>query len=359
MAFAAFALVLAACSDESFPGEPLTIDDRGVLEGATMHFGATATALPDGRVLVTGGGRTQTARRGFRDAELIDLDRMTVAPAGVMSVYRAFHTATLLDDGQVLVAGEHSADLWSPDERRFHPVAGDLQTTFGHSAARLADGTVLISGGLLEPVDRQPQVAITGAFLFDPATETFRTTGSMPRSRVGHTTIALPDGDALVIGDGTIDRYDRSSGRFERLDVRVPRSAAATLLRDGRVLIVGGVAEGATEVGASILVLDPATGALADFGALQDARLAARTLLLGDGRVLIVGGADDSGEDWAPVTSVEVIDPATGGVTTLPPLDFSEHPQTLLLLEDGRVLVLGSGREGDPAGEVYEVEHAP
>ncbi len=349
-------LILAACTDSEAPGTAISVDDRGVIEGVAMRYAATVTVLGNGQVLITG-GRSRSpvgAIEEHRDALLLDLARNRIVPAGVMSRPRAGHTATLLDDGQVLIVGAGTADLWSPLERRLHPVAGEFPIADGHSAALLADGRVLITGGLSES-DGGSQSRLSGAFIYDPDFEVVRPTGSMSGGRSGHTTIALEDGDALVFGRGTVDRYDSESERFTRLDVAIPAHASATPMGDGRVLLIGGYAADEVRAVASILVFDPASEATTAITDLEVARVAHRAVRLRDGRVLVLGGATDLTHEQQPIASVEVVDASTGSVQALPPLDFSEYPQGTVALADGRVLVIGSGRTGDPFGEVYEV----
>src|SRR5215469_17176857 len=128
-------------------------------------------------------------------------------------------------------------------------ATGEMTTPrLGHTATLLADGTVLIAGGL-----GPGRVALSRAELYDPITGTFSATGAMTTSRFSHTATLLPDGKVLVAGGSTgqflgfsllasAELYDPVTKTFTPTsNMTVGRSAhAATLLLSGKVLIVGG-----------------------------------------------------------------------------------------------------------------------
>jgi hypothetical protein len=172
------------------------------------------------------------------------------------------------------------------------------------SAVLLADGKVLVTGG---EVLKNGLVTLASAEIFDPETETFTLTGAMTESRIGHTSVLLKDGRVLVVGgfgDGeernmrtTAEVYDPVTGAFSRAgDVAVTRVfPTATLLRDGRVLIVGGTETPDATMGNDIAeIFDPATGEIQTTGALSEGRALHAAVLLPDGRGLIVGGSGSS-----------------------------------------------------------------
>jgi hypothetical protein len=177
---------------------------------AEARSGHTATLLPDGRVLVVGGGAF--VPDGFEvraAAEAWDPATGTFAAAGELGDARMDHTATLLADGGVLVIGgaardsrgavvRASAELWDPAIGRFVPTGSLLEARAHHTATLLPDGRVLVTGG--GALDSQRTVVRASAELWDPATGTFGPAGPLHEGRYAHTATLLPDGRVLVVG---------------------------------------------------------------------------------------------------------------------------------------------------------------
>ncbi len=216
-----------------------------MLNGRVAH---TATLLGDGKVLVTG---------NVEQAALFDPVTGTFSlTAGAASVARSLHTATLLQDGsgRVLITGGQasfggetykSAELYDPATGLFAPTAGEMNTPrASHTAILLGDGRVLIAGGG-EWCCRPSQAP---AEIFDPTTGTFTPTGNMRVPRLGHTARLLATGEVLVIGghDGRTlpwlaEVYDPSTEKFSAAAIAVDHFLAASArLTDGRVLVAGG-----------------------------------------------------------------------------------------------------------------------
>ncbi len=214
---------------------------------ADGRIGHTATLLLDGRVLVVGGELRPSA-------EVFDPLTGTFAPTGDMSAPRVWHTATLLDDGRVLIVGGHrgrvpeievfrSAEIYNPQTGAFAPTDSMAVPRHHHEAVKLEDGRVLVMGGSNE---RDRAGRYRSAEIYDPATGSFEPVGdlSAPRFRIQNTGLRLPGGRALVAGGA--DRVEvfnpRTSDFSQAAGVLGSElsDATATLLRDGRVLIVGG-----------------------------------------------------------------------------------------------------------------------
>jgi hypothetical protein len=167
----------------------------------------TATLLPDGRVLIAGGlqnfGAGYYGARGdlprVASAELYDPVSGTFTSTGSMSEGRSGHTATLLLDGTVLVTGtDYTAELFSPGTGTFS-VAGGLSTSrCGATATLRNDSTVLVAGGRVcgGRVGRSHATAE----LFAPESGGFVATGSLITARDGHTATLLADGTVLITG---------------------------------------------------------------------------------------------------------------------------------------------------------------
>jgi hypothetical protein len=204
------------------------------------------------------------------------------------------------------------------------------------------------------------------AEVFDPGTNAFTPTGSMHVSRYLATSTLLKDGRVLVVGGGDDARaelYDPASGTFSLTGSLLHNrdSQTATLLADGRVLIAGGEAGPTNDhFYTSAELYDPATGKFSATGSMKIARENARAVRLQDGRVLIAGG--DQGTCGAcgrfrPLASAELYDPATGRFSQVGSMSVVRVWQTMTLLNDGRVLVTGgASTDGAPltSSEIYD-----
>ena len=291
-------------------------------------------------------------------------------PSGSLIEARAYHTATLLPDGRVLVVGGAngngeesrilaSAELRDPVTGTFGPAGSLIDARIYHTATLLPDGRVLVVGGLTMPQEttghRDPRF-VPAAEIWDPASGTSIPTGSLVKLRFYHTATLLRDGRVLVLGGygwdvaiAPAELWEPFSGSFS--PTGSPAEArygnTATLLPDGRVLVVGGAADGV--LFASAEAWDPVTGSFGPAGSLADARSGHTATLLPDGRVLVIGGRGSSGEDSVALTSAELWDPVTGSFAPTGSLAEARSGHTATFLPDGRVLVAGgTGDSGDP-----------
>ena len=299
----------------------------------------TATLLLDGRVLIAGGG--------VASAELYDPTSQTFTATGSMTLAQDTRSATLLANsklpnyGKVLMAGggDLIAELYDPTAGTFTATGSMIAPHLGQTATLLQNGEVLIAGG-----------ETAKAELFNPSTGTFTATGSMTVSRSGHTATRLPDGRVLIaggvqdFGPGTVpilgpgvasaELYDPVSGTFTSTDSMSEGrfGHTATLLVDGTVLITG------TDNTADLF--SPGTGIFSVVGELLTPRCRATATLRNDGTVLVAGGRACSGHITSRATA-ELFAPESGGFVATGSLITARDGHTATLLVDGTVLVTG------------------
>jgi hypothetical protein len=278
----------------------------------------TATTLADGRVLVIGGS-TVPNQDGPTPPQVVSASTEIYDPAidrwsaGIpLGTPREGHTATLLGDGRVLVVGGMTptggaststplatAELYDPRTNAWSPTGPLAVGHAFHTAARLANGQVLVIGGRIGPDGSLSPIAAVERF--DPATNSWHTAQGLPVSSILFDATLLADGRVLAVGSATrtlagiILLYDPVAdtwimGGAPTVNL-VP--VTATLLPSGRVLITGGRDyQNAGEQGLAALY-DPATDTWATLPDMRDFRVWHTATALNDGRVLIAGGATD------------------------------------------------------------------
>jgi hypothetical protein len=202
-------------------------------------------------------GEMECARKAFPILLLAASGPLCIAQGiftatGPSTVPRSGHTATLLADGKVLIAGGwtpegtgstggavSSAELYDPSTGTFSRTGSMTTNRQGHTATLLADGRVLIAGGAN---------FAASAELYEPATGTFTATGAMLKPRSGHVAALLPNGKVLVAGGGveaSAEIYDPISGTFAPtadMHNTILLTSMAFLLATGKVFGGGGSA---------------------------------------------------------------------------------------------------------------------
>ncbi|MBI3565002.1 MAG: IPT/TIG domain-containing protein, partial [Elusimicrobia bacterium] len=388
---------------------------QGTLSFAVAHFtgyaGAeAASAAPAGLSLTALAPSSATAGAtlsltatgtGFDASAALALKRLDAAAgswgaAGALATGRAMPGVVRLRDGRVLAAGGFSGDIsslssvevYDPASGAWTAAAPMAQSRYGMAFALLNDGRVLAAGGR-QVTANSGQTDTAASEVYDPATNAWTPTGSLPQAVDAPQTFVRPDGKVLSAGGGFADGthtaatalYDPAAGTWTAgPPMSTPRiSGAGIALKDGRFLMVGGVANGPALSSAE--VYDPATNAWSSAGAMASARTGHTLTLLPDGRVLAAGGAGPTAEVYdpatnawtpagsmsddhssgasllvggmavvaggsgavagGPMTAVDVYDPATNAWRLGPPLPTPRLFYTLEALSDGRALTAG------------------
>ena len=291
---------------------------------------------------------------------------------GNTAVARFAHTATLLPNGKVLIAGGmsrngvwlDSVELYDPGSGRFTPTSKMYHQRAGATATLLPNGKVLISGG-----NDSSGKSLASSELYDPASGTFSITGSLTVPRGQATATLLKTGKVLIAGGSasgdddelaTAELYDLTTGRFMRTgSMHHPRSYfTATMLQDGRILVAGGVSGGQYpnhKVEASAEIYDPETEQFTEVPSMEFRRFKQGAALLPDGRVLIAGGSDEIGRQIT-YSSTEIFEPQKGRFSSGPPMKFSRYKllSGVAALADGRILLAG----GAERPEIYDPRYS-
>ena len=321
----------------------------------------TATLLNDGKVLIVGGvhwamteGCPQCSLQltALASAELYDPATGEFTSTGSMSVPRVFHTATLLGNGKVVIAGGDNrygttystAELYDPATGLF-TLVGNMMTTerSGHTATLLANGKVLLAGGA------SVGGSSSSAEVFDPTTEEFTPTGSMSVGRFFFTATLLNGGRVLVAGGicddngrtgagtSSAELFDPATNTFALTgSMSIERSShAATLLTSGAVLVTGGAtSDGAA---ATVELFNPVTGTFELTGSMLSPRELHTATRLVDGKVLVTGGV----EGKVALSSAELFDPANGSFTPAGNMETERSEHKATLSTNGQVLISG------------------
>ena len=303
-------------------------------------YNHTATLLEDGRVLITGGHTTESAQRGIMD--------LPPPPTGVVS-------AEIYDP---------STGLWSLTAPMFDPRRY-------HGAVLLEDGSVLVAGGLTDEHDLSASNAIiwvgsTGSSeVYDPSTETWSRVGEMPEETVrlaaweyNRPAILLERQDnGKVLGVGGLGPsaalYDPSSGTWASVGGPAASTTrewhTSSLLASGKALYIAGFDSG--RVTETVDLYEPLTGSWSRTGSMIKRRSRSTATVLADGRVLVTGGDAGLFTESVPSALAEIYDSSSGTWSEAGQMAALRILHTMTVLSDGRVLVVGGGGNST---EIYD-----
>ena len=279
----------------------------------------TATLLQNGTVLVTGG--TDANGKPLASAEIFDPFNDRFTPTGDMVSARTYHTATRLQDGRVFVDGGDETgtkELFDPSSSTFSAIGTATGKTAGLNAALLNNGVVVVRGPAITVCQPSTGCATGGAaiVLFDPLVGSFTSPVGSPGHAFLDQTMTLLEDDRLLVTGG-------------RIGTRVSYTNGSSEVRDLSV----NTAE----------LIDPQTGTARPTASIS-ARHAHAAALLDDGRVLIAGGMHSYQAGNAPVQSVtladaELFDPIGETVKATGRMQTARQEHAMTRLTSGAVLV--------------------
>jgi Kelch motif len=373
---AIFCLVIPVlgCTDPiSENSNPLPVRVGGVqmLTMTTPRALHAAVILHDGRVLICGGTSNANVGGVLNSAEIYDPVAGTFTPTGAMTTARQGHTATVLSHGEVLIAGGAgnvgyrsqlaSAEIYDPVSGTFRAVGSMTTPREGHTATLLRDGRVLIAGGSPNGIR-----TTASAEIFDPRTATFTGISPMGVPREAHSATLLRSGKVLIAGGGrggmpngyivyaTAEIFDPASSTFSTLNARMNSDRvglAAALLDDGQVLLAGGKSSRIQgPFGGNLLsfaplntaeVFDPETNSFRAVGTMQKPHYLGVATKLKDGTVLISGGWTAVGGQIGGEFFADLFDPQRNIFSGGARLHVARLNQTSTRLPDGDVMVAG------------------
>jgi hypothetical protein len=357
----ALPVTVGIIGEGSVPGSTLPVDDG---TGTKVRFSPSAAMQPETNyvVFVSSGIRSTAGHAlggvtafAFRTTGGVDLPKPSQLRAtfGALNVGRRCHTATLLGNGRVLVAGgfeqgtfvSDRAELYNPATETFTALTGRMaQPRAQHTATRLLDGRVLLVGGVYEASSAQLNTTWS-AEVFDPATNTFTAVDDLGDPRHDHAALRLPDGRVLVtggstyVGGGLLD-YDDAEvfdpvtatwSYWPSLMVHSHATHGMVDMGDGRWFLGGG-----SDVDLRCETFDLTTGTFSPLAlaAGDQARFGAAVETFAGGDVAVVGG-DLAGSVLHFFRSAGLV--VTTGSNTNRPRAYG----TATRISDDRILVVG------------------
>ena len=355
------------CGGGGSTGPPPPADSFIVVTNMNSpRSGHTATRLNDGRVLISGGspGQAPGGRTiELATSELFDPASKSFAQSATMATSRFGHSAVRLLDGRVLVMGGTSfcntvfcsqtatAEIFDPATESFTSPGSMLSARTGFSATLLQDGRVLVAGGFSHLCPGLFSCYLSSAELFDPASGTFSSTGSMTMPRSNATATELNNGMVLIAGGqdnsgplSTLEVFDPAKGIFTLAgNMLTPRRLhSAVALSNGDVLLAGGNGDSSTL--ASTEVFETSANQSTAAGSMTTPRANHTATLLNNGEILFAGGESDTQlfpDSGSILASAELFDPGSGQFAATASMNVARTGHTATLLSDGSVLVAG------------------
>ncbi len=337
---------------------------------STVRLERTMNLLPGGKVLVAGGCVTNGGSVLY--CELYDPATGTWSRTGSLNAEVLDQRATLLLNGKLLITGGYAkgggpravAECYQPETGSWTMVASMNTPRGDHTATLLRDGRVLVAGGL--GTNNNIHHPLSGAEIYDPASDQWTPTGPMNIARSSHKATLLPDGRVLVVGGAgdaaeplaSAELFDPATGQWTMTG---PMNVARTdhkplLLPGGKVMVLGGFNDAGPL--ASVELYDPTHGKWRTTGSMIEPRQWNSVTLLASGKVLVVGGSSRCNGEYCVLATTELYDPVTEKWSAAGSLMTPRVIDHVALLLDGKVLVAGGyNRSGFlVSSELFEPE---
>ena len=343
---------------------PYLVSENGGFTQARVTVSGCAVdssaAAPWGRAVTPPGSTTCAVRISWDDADPPTaypamLDPTWTATSNTMTITRSAHTATLLNDGRVLIAGgEHpagasttrlsTAEIFDPTTNTFAPTMPMSGERSFHVAALLTDGKVLVVGGIDDS-----GTDLGSAEVFDPATSGWTsTTGPMATARRRAQAITLNNGRVLVTGGisgssvlQTTELFNPTPSNFTGAGAMLFQRHGHTLtkLDSGQILVAAGITTTSTNDLEECELFEQLTTQWNATDTLTRARYYHAAAKLGDGSVLVAGGYSRGLS--SNISTSERFNPGTGMWTTEDSLSQRRQHHTMTTLANGGVLAVG------------------
>ena len=374
------AISVAGCTEpilESSTPLPVRVGGVRMLTMTTPRALHAAVALHDGRILMSGGTVNANVGGVLETAEIYDPMAGTFTPTGSMTAARQGHTATVLPHGEVLITGGQknigfraalaSAEIYDPNSGTFRATGSMSTPREGHTATLLRDGRVLIAGGSSNGI-----TTTSTAEVYNPRTRSFTTISPMNVPREAHTATLLKNGKVLIAGGGrggmpggyivyaNGEIFDPTSNTFSMINAQMVNDRvgqAAALLDDGRVLLAGGKSgKILSPFGGGNLfslaplntaeVFDPETSSFHAVGPMQATHYLGVATRLENGMVLVAGGWNSYGTVIGGQRFADLFDPTRNTFSGGADFNVARLNQTDTIMPDGDVIVAG-GIDGE------------
>ena len=362
-------------------------------ELAMARFTHEAVLLDDGRVLVTG-GYTGVANNDFIAPFPVGTAQIYNSETGLWLLedpisqiehgFRFLHAAVKLQDGRVLTVGlgaEAESEGVVGAAAAFDPTVDSWASLPNPPRPRglpdvvlLNDGRVFVTGGIdFGSSDSFAQPDSLGSTeILDPGMGSWRQVAAMSQPAQGQAAVLLRDGRVLVVGGTTNDGDETARAAIydPGRDTWTPTENMSTergqpeavLLAGGRVLVTGdspsvfGGLDGFGAIGGAAEIFDPETDKWTPTASLSRPRTGHTLTLLPDGRVLAAGGEDPTGSDYLVYSTTEIFDPATNSWSPGPDLSEPRGDHSATLMPDGRVLLIGGIGQKDERYPLISME---
>jgi hypothetical protein len=331
--------------------------------------GHTATILANGKILAAGGTNNGAA---LTSAELYNPSAGTWASTGSMHVARTLARAVPLSNGSVLVMGgcvndclsatTNSAEIYNPIAGTFTATGSMVQARAEFGATLLTNGQVLVAGGCTAYDANGCLAVTTKAEIYNPATGTWKATGALRGARHAMTATRLASGKVLVAGGATaaMDAINSSEiydpiAKTWTLGLKMVTARSdytSIMLGTGKILFTGGENINGVSI-KNVELYNPSTGAFTATGNMTATREEHTAVLLANGNVLVSGGNKKTLTTQTPLASAELYNPATGTWTATGSTSNARSGHTSTVLHNGNVVNAGGS---DAVNELTSAE---